>query len=48
MLKDGSAEIYSLRCEPLDQRFCFIDVFPVTDNRQAPNGGCHAAGSDPR
>jgi len=48
MLKDGSAEIYSLRCELLDQRFCFIDVFPVTDNRQAPNGECPAAGSDPR
>ena len=48
IVKDGSAESYSLRCEPLDKRWCFINVNLVTDNRQAPRGECVAAGHDPR
>ncbi len=48
IVKNGATESYSLGCEPLDKRFCFIDVHSVTDNRQAPRGECAAAGYDPR
>jgi hypothetical protein len=44
---NGEDDSYSLRCEPLDKRFRFIDVGLVT-RRLQPGGECAASGYDPR
>jgi hypothetical protein len=46
MAKVGEEESYSLRCEPLDKRFCFINVQSVLNRVQAPSGECTALGFD--
>jgi hypothetical protein len=44
MAKIEEEESYSLRCEPLDKRFCFINVHSVLKSQHAKRGECTALG----
>jgi hypothetical protein len=44
MARTGEEESYSLRCEPLDKRFCFINVESVLNRVHTPSRGCTAGG----
>ena len=44
MAKIEEEESYSLRCEPLGKRFCFINVHSVLKRVHTPSGECTALG----
>ena len=46
MAKIGAEESYSLRCEPLDKRICFINVHSVLKSQHAKKGECTALGCE--
>ena len=48
LVENGLHESYTFRCQPLDKRFCFINVYRTFDRPRVVGGECAALGRSSR